>query len=214
MLHATHALQLKLRHEGSDIVVEQSLVELAHQTQVDNFSARYSQQMVGDISSAVTGAISNALHLRRPERSDVIAPSATVAYDRGMYYLSRDYYSYDEAMISFQEAAAQDPHSPLPLAGLAEAQLAKYEASSDQKWLEQARQSLQQAEVLNRDSVCVLLAAGRLSLKEGKYPAAMDYYGRIRETEPRNIDALQGMAFTLNAETKGGECHPELSSGH
>jgi tetratricopeptide (TPR) repeat protein len=202
VLHATHALQLKLRHEGSDIVVEQSLVELAHQTQVDNFSARYSQQMVGDIPSALTGAISSALHLRRPERSDVIAPSATAAYDRGMYYLTRDYYSYDEAMYSFQEAAAQDPHSPLPLAGLAEAQLAKYEASSDQKWLEQARQSLQQAEALNRDSVRVLLAAGRLSLKEGKYPAAMDYYGRIRETEPRNIDALQGMAFTLNAEGK------------
>lgn len=202
LLHATHALQLRFSRQGSDIVVEQSLIELAHQTHSDDFSNRYSPQMVGDIPSALTGAIASALHLPRSERSDVVAPSALVAYERGLFYLARDSYSYDEAINSFQEAAAQDPHSPLPLAGLAEAYLAKYEARSDQKWLEQARQSLQKAEALNRDSVRVLLAAGKLSLKEGKYPAALDYYERIRETEPRNIDALYGMASTLNAENK------------
>jgi serine/threonine-protein kinase len=202
MLHATHALQLKLSREGPDIVVEQFLIELAHQTRVGDFSNRYSPQTVVDIPSALTGAISSTLHFPRPERSDEIASVALVAYERGLFYLSRDSYSYDEAINSFQEAATQDPHSPLPLAGLAEAELAKYEGSSDQKWLEQARQSLQKAEALNRDSVRVLLACGRLSLKEGKYPAALDYYGRIRETEPRNIDAFQGMAFTLDAENK------------
>jgi len=202
ILHATHALQLKLSREGSDIVVEQFLIELAHQTRVGDFSNRYSPQTVVDIPAALTGAISSTLHFPRPERSDEIASAALVAYERGLFYLSRDSYSYDEAISSFQEAATQDPHSPLPLAGLVEAELAKYEASSDQKWLEQARHSLQKAEALNRDSVRVLLAGGRLSLKEGKYPAALDYYGRIRETEPRNIGALHGMAFTLGAENK------------
>jgi serine/threonine protein kinase/tetratricopeptide (TPR) repeat protein len=202
VLHATHALQLKLSREGSDIVVEQLLIELAHQTRVGDFSNRYSPQTVVDIPSALTGAISSTLHFPRPERSDEIASSALVAYERGLFYLSRDSYSYDEAINSFQEAATEDPHSPLPLAGLVEAQLAKYEASSDQKWMEQARESLQRAEALNRDSVRVLLAGGRLSLKEGRYPAALDYYGRIQETEPRNISALHGMAFTLGAENK------------
>jgi serine/threonine-protein kinase len=202
VLHATHALQLTFSRQGTDIVVEQSLVELAHQTQVGNFSDRYSPQMVGDIPSALTGAISSTLHLARPAHADEISPSATVAYARGLSYLARDYYSYDEAINSFKEAAAQDPHSPLPLAGLAEAQLAKYDATKEKDWMDRARQSLQNAEALNRDSVHVLLAAGHLSLIEGRYPAAMDYYTRVQETEPRNVEALQYQGFTLGAEGK------------
>ena len=200
VLHATHTLQLTFSRQGTDIVVEQSLVELAHQTQVGNFSDRYSPQMVGDIPAALTGAISSTLHLARPAHSDVISPSATVAYDRGLSYLARDYYSFDQAITSFQEAAAQDPHSPLPLAGLAEAQLAKYDATRKKEWLDQAQQSLEKAEAINHDSVRVLLAAGRLNLFKGKYPAAMEYYSRILETEPRNVGAYQNMAFALDAE--------------
>jgi eukaryotic-like serine/threonine-protein kinase len=200
VLHATHALQLRFSRHGTDIVVEQSLVELAHQTQVSHFSDRYSPQMVGDIPSALTGAISSTLHLARPAHSDEISPSATVAYDRGLSYLARDYYSFDQAITSFQEAVAQDPHSPLPLAGLAEAQLAKYDATQKKEWLDQAQQSLEKAEAINHDSVRVLLAAGRLDLLKGKYPAAMEYYSRILETEPRNILAYQNMAFALDAE--------------
>jgi eukaryotic-like serine/threonine-protein kinase len=202
VLHATHALQLTFSRQGTDIVVEQSLVELAHQTQVGNFSDRYSPQMVGDIPSALTGAISSTLHLARPAHADEISPSATVAYDRGLSYLARDYYSYDEAISSFQEAAAQDPHSPLPLAGFAEAQLLKFDATKEKDWMDRARQSLQNAEALNRDSVHVLLAAGHLSLIESRYPAAMDYYTRVQETEPRNVEALQYLGFTLADQGK------------
>lgn len=202
IFHATHALQLKLSRQGRDIVVEQSLVELAQQTQVSSFSAQYSPQMVGDIPGALTGAVSSALHLARPKGADAIAPAATVAYDRGLSYMARDYYSYDEAIQSFQEAAEQDPHSPLPLAGLAEAQMEKLDATKQKEWLKRAHQSLESAEALNRDSVRVLLAAGRRSLLEGKYPAAMDYFNRILETEPRNIDALQGLGYAWDAEGK------------
>ena len=89
--------------------MEQSLVELANHTQIGNFSDRYTPQMVGDIPAALTGAISSTLHLLRPVRSDEISPSATVAYDRGLSYLARDAYSYDEAINSFQEATAEEP---------------------------------------------------------------------------------------------------------
>jgi len=204
-LHATHALQINLVQQGTDILVEQDLIEVAHQTQVGNFSDRYSQQTVGDIPSALTGAISSTLHLARPANSDAIAPSATVAYDQGLSYLARDYYSADEAIQSFQQAAEQDPHSPLPWAGLVQAQLAKFESTQDIKWLEQAHQYLQKAEALNRDSVQVLLAAGRLSLLEGKYLVAMDYYSRVQETEPRNIEALLQIAYALDTEGKPEE---------
>lgn len=205
ILHATHALQLRFVQQGADIMVEQTLIELAHQTQAGNFSDRYSPQTVGDIPTALTGAISSTLHLARPANADAISPAATVAYDQGLSYLARDYYSADEAIDSFQQAAEQDPHSPLPLAGLVRAQLAKFDNTQDTKWLQQAHQYLQKAEALNRDSVQVLLSAGRLSLLEGKYPVAMDYYSRVQETEPRNVDALLGIAFAYERKDKPEE---------
>jgi eukaryotic-like serine/threonine-protein kinase len=202
ILHATHALQLKLSRQGTDILVEQSLVELAQQTPLSSFSAQYSPQIVGDIPAALTGAISSALHLARPKGADDISPSATAAYDRGLADLARDTYSYDDAIQNFQEAAEQDPHSVLPLAGLADAQMQKFEATGDDQWLKAVHNSLQKAEALNPDSVRVLLAAGYRSLKEGKYADAMDHYNRILETEPGNIDALIYKGFTLAGENK------------
>ncbi|HEY2389726.1 MAG TPA: protein kinase [Candidatus Angelobacter sp.] len=202
VLHATHALQLKLSRQGKDVVVEQSLVELAQQTQVGAFRGQYSPQLIGDIPAALTGAVSSALHLARAKGSDEILPEATAAYDRGLADLARDTYSYDDAIKSFEEAVAQDPHSPLPLAGLADAQLQKFDATKKDAWLDQAKDSLQKAEHLNPDSVRVLLTAGYRSLKEGRYSAAMDYYNRILETEPRNIQALSYRGFTLAAENK------------
>ncbi|HWF05259.1 MAG TPA: protein kinase [Candidatus Angelobacter sp.] len=202
ILHVTHALQLKLSHQGTDIVVEQSLVELAQLTQVSSSSAAYSPQAAGDIPGALTGAVSSALHLAHARGADDISPAATVTYDRGLADLAGGTYSYDNAIQSFQEAATLDLHSALPWAGLADAQMQKFEATGNDQWQKAAHDSLQKAESLNPDSVRVLLAAGYRSLKEGKYPDAMDRYNRVLEIDPHNIEALQYKGFTLDGENK------------
>jgi eukaryotic-like serine/threonine-protein kinase len=194
VLHATHALRLNLHREGNEIVAEEALIELVHQQHVKDFSARYASSMTGDIPGAIAGALSAALHLRRSQIQDTIASAATEPYDRGLYFLRRDDNSFDEAIPLFQEASRRDPHSPLPLAGLAESRLMKYWATKDRVWIEQSRVALSAAEALNPDSVAVLLVAGRLEANQSHYEKALEYYRRIQELEPRNVEVLLRMA--------------------
>lgn len=194
VLHATHALSLRLHRDGDEIVAEETLIELLHQRHIRDFSARYGPTMAGDLPGGVAGMISGALHLRPSRIQDTIAPMATEAYDRGLYFLRRDESSFDDAIPLFEEASRLDPHSPLPLAGLAECRLMKFWATKDPVWIDQSRAALRSAEALNPDSVAVLLVTGRLEANQSHYEKALEYYRRVQELEPRNLEVLLRMA--------------------
>lgn len=193
VLHATHALQTTMRRDGSDLLVEGSVVEAQSGTRVRNFASRYSPETAGAIAGALSGEVSTALNLRgnRPEN---ISPSAAAFYDRGLYYLRLDVQNLDEAIQAFQHAAQLDPSSPLPLAGLVEAELGKHEESHAQSDLDSAQHYLQMAESLDPDSARVHLAAGMWSEDAGQYGQAGDQYLRVTDLEPRNIYAFIRLA--------------------
>lgn len=203
-LHATHAVQITLRHEADQVVVQEDVVELAYHTQLRDFSASYSQETIGNMSGALAGVIMSTLHLGRTAASDAISPAATAAYDRGLSYLQRDDRSFDNAMEAFQQAAQLDPRSPLPLAGLAEAQLKKNRATHDRHWLVAAQDTIRAAEAVNPDSVAVLLASGRIKEDTGQYEKALQDYRRVEELEPRNVEVQLRIA-----ETKGLDNMPD-----
>lgn len=198
VLHATHALQVKLRRDGPDLMADESVIELATQTPVRDFSGRYSPTNVGDMPTALTGAVALALRLQGAT-ADHISLAATAAYDRGLYFLRKDPDSFDSAMPLFEEASRLDPHSPLPLAGLAESQIMKFKQTKDPQWRDEARQSLQAAEALSPDSVRVRLASGQLNHEDGRYEKALDDYRRALELEPRNVNAFVGIANTYDS---------------
>ena len=199
VLHATHALQLKLHREEGQVVAEESVVELANQRTVRTFLARYSEVTYGDIPAAVTAAARSSLRLQGVD-VDTISPGATTAYDQGLYFLNRDNYSFDAAIPLFQEAARLDPHSPLPSARLAEALIQKFRATNDPRWIQQADQALAAAMALNPDSVPVLMASGRLEGTKGRPEKALPYFSRIQELEPHNVDAHLRMAAAYNSQ--------------
>jgi tetratricopeptide (TPR) repeat protein len=122
-----------------------------------------------------------------------------VPYDWGLFLLRRDDESFDDAIPLFEQAAALDPRSPLPLAGLAEAKIMKYQAKRDRAYLEEAQRSLRSAESLSPDSVRVRLVAGQLNQTAGQYQKALEDYRRAQELEPRNVDALLHIASIYNA---------------
>jgi serine/threonine protein kinase len=194
VFHATHAFQVKVRREASEVVAEAAVVELAYLTHLRDFSARYSAQSIGDLPGALTGAATSALHLGRVAASDTVSSAASAIYDRALYFLHRDDNSFEEAMDLFQQAAHIDPHSPLPLAGLSEAQLLKAWATKDQKWIDAARESIKAAEAINPDSVAVMLAAGHLESSTSQPEKALQRYQRVEELEPRNVEVLLRMA--------------------
>ena len=188
--HATHLLQVNSRREGDEVRVSASLIDLSNQRLLRDFSARYSSETVADIPAALAGLVSAGLHLHIAAPVDSISPAAKTAYDQGQSFLRRDSYGYEKALSLFQDAARADPHSPLPLAGLAEAQVRKFYGSKEQNYLEEARQSLSKAEALNPDAIALHLADGYLNQATGQYATALEDYQRVLEIDPRNVIAL------------------------
>jgi len=89
VLQATHVLQVTLRHDGNAIEAKASVIELATQAHLQEFSARYAPEIAEDMPKALAGVVSSALRLRGDTASDVISPSARAAYDRALYSFDR-----------------------------------------------------------------------------------------------------------------------------
>jgi eukaryotic-like serine/threonine-protein kinase len=193
-LHASHVLQVKLRRQGDQLAVEAFVIDVTNGAHVRDFSSRYSSDALGDLPSALTGVVSLALGLHGSSAPDTISPAATVPYMKALYLLRRDENSFDEAIPLFEDAARIDGHSPLPLAGLAEAKLMKFRSTPDPKWRDAANQAVRAGEALNPDSVTILLAEGRLEGSRGYYEKALEAYRRVAEIEPRNVEALLRIA--------------------
>ena len=190
VLNATHVLQLTLARSDSGVSARAVIVDLSTLSPVKNFSARYTDFNLGDMPGALAGAVSSALHLNLPFQDDYLSPQATAAYDRGLSQLEPGERNYSDAIAFFQEAANQDPHSPLPLAGMAEAYFRQFQSTNDPKWLDEAGNALANAERVNPDSVAVHRAAGLIEMGTGKDAKALQEYQRILEIDPHDLEAI------------------------
>ena len=125
---------------------------------------------------------------KAPRLAETLSPEATASYDQGLYLLRKDDQSFDEAIPQFEQAARLSPRSPLPLAGMTEAEIMK--ATAEHGSFEDAQRFLNAAESLNPDSVSVLLVAGLLHQTTGQYEKALEDFRRVQDLEPRNADAF------------------------
>jgi tetratricopeptide (TPR) repeat protein len=194
VLHATHALQTRIEHEGDEVVAKASVIDLATGMPLREFSGRYSPVTIGNMPAALASTVSATLGLHGPAIPDVLSTAATPAYDRGLFLLRRDAESFDDAIKSFEEAARLDSRSSLPLAGLAEAKIMKYQATRQESSLDGAGRDLRAAQSLNPDSPRVRLASGMLKENASQYEQALTDYRSVLDLEPRNVDALRQIA--------------------
>jgi serine/threonine protein kinase/tetratricopeptide (TPR) repeat protein len=215
VLHATHALQTSLRREGRDYIVEGSVIDLATQVHLRDFSARYSEATIGAFPSALAGEVSLALHMRTAAAPEALSAEATAPYDKGLYLLHSDEQNFENAIALFREAGHLDARSPLPPAALAEAQITKYGITRDGNCLFEAERALREAESLNPDSARVRLIGGMLNKNAGQYQKALEDYRRVQELEPRNIEALLEIAsvyFAVSMPDKAIETYRQAIS--
>jgi serine/threonine-protein kinase len=188
-LKATHALQLAVRQEGGAVVAHATVIDLATQTRLEEVTGRYAVSNAGDLSTALTGAVSKALKLRGGTEEPISAAAAT-PYAAGLAYLRRDQHGFDQALPLFREAVRLDPHAAKARAGVVEALVQKYNDMNDTRWLTQAEQEFAAATALNPDSIAVLMAGGRLNIARGRYEMALSAYERVAQRQPRNVEVL------------------------
>lgn len=194
VLHATHSRQTTVHREGNDLVTQVSVVDLETQVHLCDFFGRYSAVIAAVIPEAIAGDISFALRLQGGKLPETLSPDARQLYDQALIALQRDENSYEQALPLFERAKRLDERSPLPWAGLAEAQIRKYNATKQPSVLDEARHSVLAAENLNPDSARVRLVAGLLRSATGENEQALQDFQRVQELEPRNTDAFLRMA--------------------
>lgn len=192
-LNATHALQLAVRQEGGTVVAHATVIDLTTQTPIEEITGRYAASNASDLSTALTGAVSKALKLGGATEEPISA-AAAAPYAAGLAYLRRDQHGFDQALPLFREAVRLDPHAAKARAGVVEALVLKFQASSEPRWRAEAEQELEAATALDPDSIAVLLAAGRLNMARGHYERALASYKRVAERQPRNIEGLLRIA--------------------
>ena len=205
MFNATHVLRGEMRKNGSTLAISAEVVEVESRTVVRPFSAEYQLRELGLVPKAITGSVAAGLHLREPTRAEAVAPAAYQFYVQGIYYLRRDAESGDEAIRFFDKAIELDPASPLPYAGLAEAQLQNYRRKKGNDWLDWAQVSLTKAEARNPDSVPVCLLAGLLKQTRGEYDEAANDFNRAIELDPKSGEAYRRLAYLYQSMNRPGD---------
>jgi tetratricopeptide (TPR) repeat protein len=200
VLGATHVLQLKLQPDNGSVGVEAAVIDLRTMAHVRDYSAHFAEADLGDLSTGLTGLVAWGLHLRRTAQPESVLPAAANAYRNGRDYLDRVPHDFTNAMREFHEAARLDSHSPLPLAGLAEAHSREYQVQRDEKAQRDAQSWLAKAEALNPDSTRVRMASGLLHLIQGDYPKALEDCQRVEEIEPPSVEVLLCSGFAYESE--------------
>src|SRR5215472_1541592 len=148
---ATYALQVKLQPDADGVSVEGAIIDLHNMAHLPHgdYSGHFAANDLPDLSTGLTGTAAWGLDIPRTTEPETVNSAATPAYKRGREFLEREPHDYASSIPAFQEAARLDPHSPLPLAGLAEAHVREFQTTGNQNALEEALAWLAKAEALN-----------------------------------------------------------------
>ena len=200
VLHATHALETSLERDGDGWTAHGAIIDLATQTHLGrDLTGRYNKDTIGSLPVALAGAAAGALRLGGARDPEKVNAQASASYLTGLSYLTQDRFHFDQAIGSLEAAAKLDPRSPLPLAGLADALVQKYQVTKDKRYLDDAKRALGSAQSLNPDSIRALMSAGNLETTVGRYENALEFYRRVQELEPRNTAAYIRLGIVYEA---------------
>jgi len=137
----------------------------------------------------------NAGRLPTATSAMLAQPAAYESYLKGRGYLER----YDDAgnlaaaITQFERAVKADPNSALGFAGLGEAYWHKYRLDQNPQWLRQAEEYCRRAVQANDRLPAVYVMLGRIH-SDAQKELALQEFQRALQLEPRNADALLGMA--------------------
>jgi Tfp pilus assembly protein PilF len=192
VLGATHALQLQLRPETDGVRAVGAIIDLRTMAHVRDYSGYFPRSDLMDLPTELTGLVAWALHAQPV----AIDPEAASAYNNGLKDLEQEPRNFTDAESEFNTATKLDPHSPLPLAGLAEAYGRQFQATHDVHAMDQAKLWLAKAETLAPDSLRVWLASGLLHQIQGEYAKALEDYKRVVEIDPGNVKGWLGCGLS------------------
>jgi serine/threonine-protein kinase len=202
VLGATHVLRTSLASHGSQIAASAEIVDAASGQPLRQLRGTYPAADTALIAKAWIATVTRAFGLRKGVPREPTTGPAYQDYVQGVALMRRDGQSADEALAHFARAAQLDPTSALPFAGMAEAQMQKFDHGEGRQWLDQAGDNIAKAKSINPDSVQVLLASGVYLQMRGQYEPAIAEYTRATQLEPRNDAAWLRLAVAYEGSNR------------
>jgi serine/threonine protein kinase/tetratricopeptide (TPR) repeat protein len=194
VLGATHVLRTRLWSSGVQIAALASIVDLSSGQIVREMHGTYATSDTALLAKALTATVTGAFGLRSGVPQESVSGPAYPVYVQGLTLMLRDKRSANEAIPFFNKAIEIDPKSALPYAGLAEAQIQKYQRGDGRQWLDKAMANIAKAKSINPDAVPVLLTSGILQQEHGWYEQASREFSRAADLEPNNAEAWRLLA--------------------
>jgi serine/threonine protein kinase/Flp pilus assembly protein TadD len=205
-LGATLAVKGSLQREGQDVHLTANLIDTKNMRQIGSVVL---ENQSGDLSTLQDETVSELARLMdvtasengKVAPSEVGKPAAYEEYLKAVGYMVR--YdkpgNLDNAIISLEQAVRADSKFALAYAELGEAYRLKYVLDQNPKWLDEALPYCQKAAELGDRAVYVTL--GRIHELTGKHDLAVQEFQRALEFDPRDAEALGGLAASY--ETAG-----------
>jgi serine/threonine protein kinase/tetratricopeptide (TPR) repeat protein len=206
ILGATHVLETRLNRSDGKITVTASLTDLASGLTVgEPLNGTYNSGDTSTIAKAIIATVTGTFRLRAGVPKESVSAPAYSYYVQGIELLRQDAYNADRSIPYLNKAVQLDPQSALPFAGLADAQIQKFQKDGGLEWLDSAGANVAKAKAINPDSVPVLLVSGSFQQEHGSYEHAINDFTRATELEPNNSETWKRLAGAYNRANRTDE---------
>jgi len=175
-----------LRQEGS----------LSLQDRAGNFVTLQDQAVGGLARLLHLEGPSPALHNTGTDAS--VPPAAYESYLKALGYMQRydKAGNLDQAISALTTAVSTDSQFAVGFAGLGEAYRLKYTLDKNPKWTDEALANCNRAVAFNGSLSTAYVTLGRIHDATGKFDLALEEFQRALRQDPRNPDAINGMAHS------------------
>ena len=189
-----------IQRDGQDIRLTLNLIDTQHLRQIGSIPL---EDPAGDLASLQDQAVTRLARLLdinvtsgMLHEGSGVAPAAYESYLKALGYIQR----YDKAgnldlaIAALQSAVQTDPRFALGYAELGEAYRIKNQVDPNPKWIEQVSANCEKAVQLDDHLPATYVTLGRLHSAQGKNDLALDEFQKALQVNPRNADAITGVA--------------------
>jgi eukaryotic-like serine/threonine-protein kinase len=199
-LGATMVVQGSVHRDGQTVSLTVNLIDSKRLRQIGSTQLEDRSGNLAALQDQAISSIARLIKVKVPEetlqKSGSVAPSSYESYLKALSYLQRfdKPGNVDQAIAALNSAVTTDPSFALGYATLGESYRLKYQMDHHPGWLDQASVNCQKAIQLDDRLPAVHVTLGRLNTTLGKTDLALQEFQKALNINPRDADAITGMA--------------------
>jgi eukaryotic-like serine/threonine-protein kinase len=202
-LGATLVVKGSILRQGQDVQLTLNLIDTQDLRQLGSVALEDRAGDLATLQDEAVAQLARMMHLNVTaemirDTGGSVTPAAYEDYLKALGYMQRYDKSgnLDQAMQSLQSALQTDPRFALGYAALGNAYRLKSLVDFDPKWIDEATANCQRALELDDKLAAPYITLGNIHAGSGKYDLAAQEFQHALDLNPRDADALSGIALT------------------